>query len=96
MSTTPECLDPIEKLEKKPPLIEAESILLKVSITITKRKDDKESHCLKPRELLKKLDGLPFTKMEKCTEEIECAIQEHNFSPKPHILSKKSKKSQLT
>jgi hypothetical protein len=41
MLTTPECLDPIEKLGRKPPLIEAESILLKVSITITKRKDNR-------------------------------------------------------
>jgi hypothetical protein len=41
MSTTPECLDPTENPERRPPLTVAESILLKASITITKRNGDK-------------------------------------------------------
>jgi hypothetical protein len=71
MSTTQECLDPTENPKRRPPLTMAESILLKASITITKRNGDKGSPYLKPRELLKKLDGLPFTKTEKRTEEIQ-------------------------
>jgi hypothetical protein len=65
MLTTPECLGPIEKLERKPPLTVAESMLLKASITITKRKCDKGSPSFKPRELPKKPNRFPFTKTEQ-------------------------------
>jgi hypothetical protein len=37
MLTTPKCLDPIEKCERKPLLIVVKSILLKASIIIPKR-----------------------------------------------------------
>jgi hypothetical protein len=46
--------DPTKRPERKPSSTVAEINLLKSSITITNRKDDKESPCLKPRELLKK------------------------------------------
>jgi len=79
---------PHRKFREKTPLTMAESILLQASIIITKRNDDKWSPYLKPRKIIKKPDGLPFTKREKNTEEIQCAIQERNFSPKPHLLNK--------
>jgi hypothetical protein len=83
---TLECLDPTKKHERNPALIVAESILLKASITITKRKGDKGSPCLKPRELLKKPNRLPFTRTKKHTEEIQC--QERHFPLKPHLINK--------
>jgi len=61
--------------------------LLKASMTITDRKENKGSPCLNPRELLKKPTGELFTKTEKRTKEMQCAIQEHHFSLKPHLLS---------
>jgi hypothetical protein len=78
--TTLECLEPTEKPEKKPSLAVANNILLNSSMKITKRKGEKGSSCLNPRELQKNLDGLPFTKTEKRTDEIQCAIQERDFS----------------
>jgi hypothetical protein len=58
-------------------------------------KGDKGSSCLKPREIMKKVEGGPFTKTEMRTEEIQYAIQFH-FSPKPHLFIKHSKNSQFT
>jgi hypothetical protein len=88
MLTIPKCLDPTEKLEIKPPSTTTKSILLKASITITKRKCDKGSPSLKPWELLKKQDGLSFTKTKKRTKKIQYAIQERHFSPKTHLLNR--------
>jgi len=88
MLTTPEFLDPIEKPGRKTPLTVAESILLKTSIIITKRKGDKGFPCLRPGKLPKKLDGVLFAKTEKCIEEIQCVLKECHFSPKPHLLNK--------
>jgi hypothetical protein len=73
----------------------AVNILLKASMTITNRKEDKGSPCLTPRELLKKSDGVPLTKTEKRIDKMQCTIQEHHFSPKPHILNKYNKNFQL-
>jgi hypothetical protein len=72
--TTSESLDPIEKLEIRPQSIVAVIILLKPFMTTTNRREDKGSPCLNPRELLKKLDRVPLTKMERHTKEMQCAI----------------------
>jgi len=64
-------LDPTIKLEKRPPSTKVEIILLNASMTITKRRGDKWSPCLRPCELLKKPDEVPFTKIEKGTKEIQ-------------------------
>jgi hypothetical protein len=60
---------------------------------MTNRRGDRASPYLCPQELLKKPDRVPFTKMEKHTEEKQCAIQEHHFSPKPHLFNLYNKKS---
>jgi len=88
MLTTPEFLDPIEKPGRKTPLTVAESIQLKTSIIITKRKGDKGSSCPKSWELLKHQNEWPFTKTEKRIKEIQSAIQERYLSPKPHLFNK--------
>jgi hypothetical protein len=54
MLRVPTFLEPTKKLEKRPPFTIAKIILLNVSITITNRKEDNGSPCLKPRDLLKK------------------------------------------
>lgn len=59
-------------------------------------KGDKGTLFLKPCEPLKKPAGVPFTKREKCTKEIQCFIQLHNFFPKPHLLSIYNEISQFT
>jgi hypothetical protein len=66
----------------------AEIILLKACITMTNKKEDRGSPCPNPQELPKKLEEEPLIKMEKHTDEIQWAIQEHHFSPNPHLLSK--------
>jgi hypothetical protein len=48
MLTTPAGFNPTEKPKRRPSSTFAESILLKVSITITKKKGDKGSPWLKP------------------------------------------------
>jgi hypothetical protein len=53
---------PTKKPDNKTLLIAAEIILPNASITMTNSKGDKKSTCLKPRKLLKKLVGEPFTK----------------------------------
>jgi len=68
----PLLLDPI-KPDKRPPFTRAKIILLNTSITITKKMGDIGSPCLRPQELLKKLDGVPFTKIEKRIDEIQHA-----------------------
>jgi hypothetical protein len=50
------------------------NILLRASITMINKRGDRGSPCLSPRELLKKPDGVPLTKIEKRAEEIQCAI----------------------
>lgn len=55
----------IENPERNPPSTILEINLLKASITKTKSNGDKPSPCCKPRELLKKLVGVPFTNIEK-------------------------------
>jgi hypothetical protein len=59
-------------------------------------KGDKGSRGLKPQELLKNLNGLPFTKTENHTEEIQCTIQERYLSPNSHLFNKYNKNFQLT
>jgi hypothetical protein len=86
MLTIPKCLDPTEKLEIKPPSTTTKSILLKASITITKRKCDKGSPSLKPRELLKKQDGLLFTKTKKAPKKYN-ALSKSVISPQKHTSS---------
>jgi hypothetical protein len=88
-------LEPTEKPERKPLSTVAVIILLKASMTLTKRKGDSGSSCLNPRELLKKPAEEPFTKIEKRTEDMQCAIQEHHFSLKPHLLIMYKRKFQL-
>jgi hypothetical protein len=39
-------------------------------------------------EVDEKPEGLAFTKTKKRTEEIQCAIQEHHFPLKLHLLNK--------
>jgi hypothetical protein len=54
MLSTSKFLDPTEKLERRPPLTKAKSILLKASMTMTNNNEEKRYPCLKPLELLKK------------------------------------------
>jgi hypothetical protein len=89
-------LEPTEKPERKPLSTVAVIILLKASMTLTKRKGDSGSPYLNPQELLKKPAGEPFTKTEKQTEDMQCTIQEHYFSLKPHLLTMYKRKFQLT
>jgi hypothetical protein len=71
-------------------------ILLKASMTIVKRKGDSGFPYLNPRELLKKPTGEPFTKTEKRIKDMQCAIQENHFPPKPHLFNIYKRKFQLT
>jgi len=95
MSTVSELLELIEKPDRRPMWIKALINLLRASITMTNKRGNRGSRCLIPWELLKKPDRVPFTKTEKCIEVMQCAIQEHHFSPKPHLLNIYNKKSQL-
>jgi hypothetical protein len=61
-------------VKKKKKKIETVNILLRASITMINKRGDRGSPCLSPRELLKKPDGVPLTKIEKRAEEIQCAI----------------------
>jgi hypothetical protein len=64
----------IEKPNRKPRFFVATIILLKASIMMTNGKGDKGSPYFRPRKLLKNLVRVPFTKTEKCTEEIQCDL----------------------
>jgi hypothetical protein len=76
----PSFLDPTKKLDKRPPIIIPEMILLNAPITITNNKGNKGSPFLKPQELLKKFIGVLFTNIKTHTEEIQRAIKLHQFS----------------
>ena len=93
--TDAEGLGPMEKPERQPLPIVAVIILLKASMTITNIKENIGLPCLTPRVLLKIPNGEPLTNIEKRIDEMQCAIQEQHFSPKPHLLSKYNKNSQL-
>jgi hypothetical protein len=84
------------KPEKRLRLIKALAILLKASITITKRNGERESPCLTPLELLKKPAGEPLINTKNEVGEIQKAIQEHHFCPNPHLLRTYNRNSQLT
>jgi hypothetical protein len=56
--------EPTENPERKPFWTEAKKNLLRASITITNSSGDSGSPCLRPRELLKKPVGEPFTNSE--------------------------------
>jgi hypothetical protein len=90
-----EGLGPMEKPERWPLPIVAVIILLKASMTITNIKADIGSPCLTPCVLLKIPNGEPLTSIEKRIDEMQRAIQEQHFSPKPHLLSKYNKNFQL-
>jgi hypothetical protein len=81
-------LIPPKKLDKSTLFTVANIILLRVSITTTKIRGDNGSPGRKPCELLKKLEGDPFIKMENRTVDIQNAIQAHHFSPKPFLFNK--------
>jgi len=70
-------------------------ILLGFYDPTTNRRGDRGSPCLSPKKLLKKPDGEPLTKTEKRIEEMQRAIHETHFSPKPHLLDMYNKNIQL-
>jgi hypothetical protein len=92
---TPGSLEPTKKHERRPLSTVAKNILLKGSMTTTNRRGDKGSSCLGPRELLKKPNREPLTKTENHTKEMQCAIYERHFYPKPHLLNMYNKNFQL-
>lgn len=80
----------------KPLQIKVEFILLNTSMTITIRRENKRSHCLRPWDLLTKPTRLSFTKTEYfAIDMLHCLIQENHLSPNPHFSSKYIRNSQL-
>ena len=68
MLSEPELASPTENPDMNPPSTAPEIILLKASITKTKRRGERGSPCLRPLDGLKGLDGEPLTKIDKLEE----------------------------
>jgi len=78
-----------------PPTTTLESILLKASITRTKRRGKRGPPWRMPCELLKKPYRLPLIKMEKRAVKMHAKIHFLHLAPKPHHLKTYKRKSQF-
>ena len=93
--TVSEGLVPIEKPERKPLSIVAVIILLRASMTIMNRKEDKRITLPHPMRATEESGWSVVNQDEKTCRQNAMRYQRAPFPPKPHLFSKFNKNFQL-